>query len=442
MSVRRQLAALRQKKLLLAAAAPAAGAGAAPAGLLGWLMLLWPFPAVVGSTFLITWASEVASFFISRGMALAVLALLAVLPEFAVEAVLARDAALDPSKLEYVTANFTGANRILVGLALPLIFFITMRVRQRKGTWGGELGIDRVNSVEVVFLLIPSVYSLSFWFRHQINVIDTVLLTLTYAVYLIILYRLPVGGEEDLAELHGVPAQVMKRSRRFQGAFAASAFLIGGFILFLTVEPFVHNMQVIALALGISAYLVVQYIAPLLSEMPEFLSTTYFARHGKGEAAFSNIVSAKINQWTLLIGMIPLVFAYVNFTAGHGTLHLPLNLNQNVEVLLTSAQGLFAVACLLKLRFLAWEAAALFGLWLFQAVDFFWDPLLRGTIPGPFGSDHITREWVTLIFFALIVVQFVLYRKDWVAFAAFAKVWRTHIRPGAPAPATGPPPEP
>ncbi|MCA1812821.1 MAG: hypothetical protein LC624_02585, partial [Halobacteriales archaeon] len=253
----------------------AASATEAPRSLGDWLVLLWPFPAVLGSTYLIAWASEVASFFISRGMALAVLALLQVLPEFAVEAVLAHNAGLDPSQLVYVTANFTGANRILVGLALPLIFLITYRVRKRAGTWRGALTIERDNSVEVVFLLLPSLWSVLFWFTHAITLIDTVVLFVMYAAYLLVLYRLPVAGEEEAEDLHGVPAKVMKRSRRFQGAFAASAFLLGGFILLFTIDPFVHNMQVIALALGISAYLVVQYVAPLLSEFPEFLSTTY-----------------------------------------------------------------------------------------------------------------------------------------------------------------------
>src|SRR6266516_2671368 len=76
---------------------------------------VWPFPAVIGSTILIAWATAVAAFFISRGMALAILAFLQVSPEFAVEAVLARNAAHDPTQLRFVTANFTGSNRLLVG---------------------------------------------------------------------------------------------------------------------------------------------------------------------------------------------------------------------------------------------------------------------------------------------------------------------------------------
>ena len=88
---------------------------------------------MVSATLLIAWATEVAAFFMSRGLALAILAFLQVSPEFAVEAVLAKNAALDPSKLQFVTANFTGANRLLVGAALPVIFLIGRRVLTRQG---------------------------------------------------------------------------------------------------------------------------------------------------------------------------------------------------------------------------------------------------------------------------------------------------------------------
>lgn len=403
---------------------------AAPTTLAGWLSLLWPFPAVVSSTFLIAWASEVAAFFVSRGMALAILALLQVLPEFAVEAVLARNAAFDASQLQFVTANFTGANRILVGLALPLIFFLTMAVRKRRGKEHGFLSFSKENSVEVVFLLIPSLYSVAYWFTARISIFDTLFLFAAYIAYLVILYRLPVAGEEEKEELHGIPARVMRRSKRFQGGFAVGAFLVGGFVLYLTVDPFVDNMLVIAVALGVLPYLVIQYIAPILSEFPEFLTATYWSRHGRGDIAFMNVVSAKINQWTLLIGMIPVVFAVTNLAAGHGTTFLPLDRHQNVEVLLTTVQGLFAVVCLFKLRFLRWEAVSLLLLWAFQAVDFLWDPFLASVgAPHPLGSGAFIREYVTFAFAALIAVEALAYWRQWTAFAAFRSVWRTYVRP-------------
>ena len=59
----------------------AATAGAASA--------LWTFPSVLGSAMLIAWAAEAAQFLVSQGLALAILAWLQTLPEFAVEAVIA-----------------------------------------------------------------------------------------------------------------------------------------------------------------------------------------------------------------------------------------------------------------------------------------------------------------------------------------------------------------
>ena len=50
---------------------------------------LWTFPALLGSAFFVAWGAEAAQFLVSRGMALAMLAWLQTLPEFAVEAVIA-----------------------------------------------------------------------------------------------------------------------------------------------------------------------------------------------------------------------------------------------------------------------------------------------------------------------------------------------------------------
>src|SRR5215469_15947638 len=87
---------------------------------------LWTFPSVLGSAILIAWAAEAAQFLVSQGLALAVLAWLQTLPEFAVEAVIAWQAgqtvAASPGTPEAIhatalmTANFTGSLRLLVGL--------------------------------------------------------------------------------------------------------------------------------------------------------------------------------------------------------------------------------------------------------------------------------------------------------------------------------------
>ena len=75
---------------------------------------LWTFPAIVLAAMLIAWAAECGQFFISQGLALAVLAWIQTLPEFAVEGVIALTAAKDPSKLHLITANYTGSLKLLV----------------------------------------------------------------------------------------------------------------------------------------------------------------------------------------------------------------------------------------------------------------------------------------------------------------------------------------
>src|SRR6185503_11565119 len=84
---------------------------------------VWTFPSVLGSAILIAWAAEAAQFLVSQGLALAILAWLQTLPEFAVEAVIAWDAGVTmrTSTNHYevrhatalMTANFTGSLRLI-----------------------------------------------------------------------------------------------------------------------------------------------------------------------------------------------------------------------------------------------------------------------------------------------------------------------------------------
>src|SRR5947208_12609473 len=85
--------------------------------------------AIIGAAFVLSWAAEAAQVDISAGLALALLALLAVLPEYAVDFVFTfqagqtyqqfgscvpRPDGSNPCSL--ALANMTGANRLLVGV--------------------------------------------------------------------------------------------------------------------------------------------------------------------------------------------------------------------------------------------------------------------------------------------------------------------------------------
>src|SRR6476469_11165719 len=118
------------------------------------LAALWTFPAMIGSAFLVSWGAEAAEFLMSQGLALAVLALVQTLPEFAVEAVIAWKAGKDPGMVHLAIANFTGSLRLLTGLGWPMIYgvaaFYSIKKRKRRL---GSIQLHDEHSVEVLGLL-------------------------------------------------------------------------------------------------------------------------------------------------------------------------------------------------------------------------------------------------------------------------------------------------
>jgi cation:H+ antiporter len=401
------------------------------------LSKLWPFPAVVAATLSIAWATEIAAFFVSRAMALAILAFLEVSPEFAVEAVLARNAAQDPTQLQFVTANFTGSNRILVGLGLPLIFFIGRHVLRRQGRWPGALEFAPHHAVEILALAVPSIYSFVWVIRGSLGLVDSVFLVSIFAAYLWMLSRMPAAEESEVELLRGVPRRVMAtESRTFQRNFAVGAFVLGGGLLFVSAAPFVRGMEDIGEYLHIPPYLLLQWVAPILSEFPEFFTVIYWSRQGRAEQAFMNIVAAKINQWTLLIAMIPLVFLITSAVNGAAQSAIHFDYQQRIEVLLTASQGLFAVLALFKFRFERWEAYTLLLLWGIQLFDPILDPYLQAlpTVFGgvtPEGTRIIIREWTSVAYLALAAFEILRYRRQFHVLRSFRETWRMYIRPGS-----------
>src|SRR5712692_3685475 len=88
---------------------------------------LWTFPAILAASLMIAWAAESAQFLVAQGFALAILAWLQTLPEFAVEAVIAWK-----QQIHLMLANLTEALRLLVGLGWPLIYFTAAGFHRRK----------------------------------------------------------------------------------------------------------------------------------------------------------------------------------------------------------------------------------------------------------------------------------------------------------------------
>src|SRR5262245_57796096 len=334
---------------------PPAAAGA------GLWTFLWPAPCVVVSAFLIAWGAECAQFWISRGLALAILAWLQALPEFAVEAVIAWS-----QHVPFMTANFTGSLRLLVGLGWPLIFGVAaFGTWRREGRMLRRIHLDPENCVEVLALGLPILYFVFIDFKRTLTLVDAGILLAIYIAYLWALRMVPPRQEEHIEDLEIVPRSIMRLPKRGQLAVIVFLFVFGGLLLYFSAGPFLTSMLHYAVYFGVSEYLFIQWVAPFLSEFPEKLSAMYWARQkGKAPMALMNMVSANINQWTMLAAMIPVVYS---LSVGR-VMFVPFDDHQRSEVLLTVSQSLLGMLLLSNMSFHVLEAAGIFVLWLAQFI--------------------------------------------------------------------------
>ncbi len=384
-----------------AASAQASAGGAASA--------LWTFPSVLAAAFVVSWAAEAAQFFMSQGLALAILAWLQTLPEFAVEADIAWR-----QDIPNMTANFTGSLRLLVGLGWPMIFFVASAAHKRKtGRWLREIVLDSEHAVEVMGLFLPILYFFFIWWKATLTVWDGAVLTFTYLAYLYVLNKMPAKAHEGTEDLDFVPRRVMALRPGLRGGAIAALFLAGGLILYYVTHPFVDSLKGLALTAGISEFVFIQWVAPFLSEFPEKVSAFKWAATVRNAPmALMNMVSSNINQWTVLAAMIPVVYS---LSVGE-VRAIPFDGMHRHEILLTILQSLLGMVLLLNMRYSAGEALFIFALWLVQFV-----------FPE-------VREEVLYVYGAAILgglVQVLRGARTIEAFRSFAQHWRAHVSAAA-----------
>src|SRR5438034_206896 len=140
------------------------------------LAALWTFPSMLLSAFLVAWGAEAAQFLISQGFALAILAWLQTLPEFAVEAVLAWK-----QQTPLLLANLTGALRLLTGLGWPMIYATAaFFYRRRESKPLRQIRLEEEHCVEVIGLLACMGYATVIWWKSSLTLFDAVVLIVIY----------------------------------------------------------------------------------------------------------------------------------------------------------------------------------------------------------------------------------------------------------------------
>jgi cation:H+ antiporter len=360
--------------------------------------VLWAAPAILLASLMIAWAAEASQYFLAQGIALALLALLQTLPEFAVEAVLAWHRAVP-----FLFANLTGSLMLLTGFGWPMIYFsaATSYRRTHKQPMR-RIRLENQQSVQVFALLAGIGYQAIVWWKGSLTVLDSGVLLAIYGGFLWIMRRLPPEKAEE--EVRGVPGAIIRAAVPARLTAILGLFLVGGAAVFLVADPFLRSIFGLATLLGVSSYQFIQWIAPLVSEAPEGISAFYWARDpGRAPIALMNLVSSNINQWTLLAAMLPIVLSVSSGQAAG----IPLDAEQSRDVLLTLSQSLLGAILLINMELAWWEAAGLFLLFIVQL---------------GFASLHVYITWIDFAWCGAELLRLIISERKVAAFRHFREV--------------------
>jgi cation:H+ antiporter len=379
-----------------------------------YTVAFFTFGAVIAASLLIAWAAEASEFSISKGLALAIVAIVQTIPEYFVEGTIAWKAGKDPLIwVPNVIANFTGANRLLTGLGWPLILFTLIIQKRRNGQAGPtSIALRKEQSVELVFMLGSSLYYMFVIIRGEISLLDSLILGLTFLGYMWLLYRLPADKDRPEEILEG-PSQALVNVKSIPRRVIAivGLFLFAALTFVFVTDSFVESIRKIAddFLVGLlgsgAVFFSIQWIAPVLSEFPEKVTAFNWARTIRlAPTALLNFISSAVNELTALVALVPIVFVISSGATGG----IPVG-QHDVEIFLTMAQSLYACAALLDLEYNISNATILFALWVVST------------------AIVEIRLVVGIVFLILAAVEVIAQRKKIVVFSAFRETMRDKI---------------
>lgn len=367
-----------------------------PADISPLLVALLAGMAIFGASFLLTWACEAAQMDMPQAVAIAVVALIAVLPEYAVDMYFTWMAGQDPASpySHYAIANMTGANRLLIGLGWSSVVLV---FAWRRHT---TVILDDDKRTDIVFLGIATLYALFIPLKGSLTWYDGLIFLGIYAWYAWIIAHRPCAEEHP----EGPAAAIAALPKKQRLCTVAVLFAFSAIVILCNAEPFSESLVASGKLLGVNEFLLVQWLAPIASEAPEFIIAIMFAMRGNAALALGSLLSSKLNQWTLLVGMIPAVYA-----ASFGSLWPPINLDshQFQEIFLTAAQSVFAVALLVDMRLSSREALALLILFLLQLFSPLYDAQLTTMLnlePDPLRM-HNFFAWLYVALAAILLMR-------------------------------------
>ena len=308
------------------------------------LPILYGF-SIFSAALIISWAAESSERDISGSFVIAIIALIAVLPEYAIETVLAYTAGQSyklnnfvfTNRVGYVSANVTGANRLLAGLGWPLIMLINMLKNNQS------LNIKNNNKLELLVLGIGAISMIIASIIKFQPIFISFVLIIIYLIYLFITSK----KESTESEFVGISEYLANLPKLTRITTNILLIIFSAVTIFIVSHPFVESLIHIGGKFGIDEYYLIQWLAPLASESPEIIIASLFAMKGRSLESISIILSSQANQMSLLIGSMGAIFSF----ATSSLISFPLNDTQGVEFLLTSAFALLQISMILWGKF-------------------------------------------------------------------------------------------
>ena len=361
---------------------------------------------IIGGAFLLSWAAEVAQLDVSASFAIAVLALIAVMPEYMVEATLAWNAgqSFDPQmpevteKMSLAAANVTGANRLLIGLGWSAVIIIFWLKRRTSFDMRGLLKLELPMLVVATLLTIVVAFT---------KIIPIWLAAVFIGVYIFYLWRSSTQESEE-PDLLGAAATIASFKPLYRRLWVLGLFVYSAAIIIIVAPPFVHGLEATGEALGISKFLLIQWLAPLASESPEIIVAVLFSLRANPNDGLTTLISSQVNQLTLLIGSIVVIFSIsagqpLNFPLDHyepveffRRLTTPFGL-QSSEFLLTAMVAAFGILIISTRIIKLWHGLALLGIFVVYLATLGILNLL-----GVVDEENVPlRMWSSLIILAL-----------------------------------------
>ncbi len=376
---------------------------------------------IIFAAVMIGYGAEVLELILPSGVAIAIVALLQISPEFFVEWATVKRAAFDPEFLHNAMANLYGANKLLVGFGPPLVFFVYYFFSPAKKT--NYISLHKIKSYSIFVMIFAIIYNMVIYLKNSLMWYDSIALIAIYFGSVFFIGRMEMRHNKfkaergEAAEEEGPKIEdsaVEKLIHKFvlagEKVIAYRAYIVsfallatGGALLIGFAEEFLECLLHAASAAGISTFIFIGYVAPFMSEFPEKTVAIGYAMKGHEDTAMINFLSSILAQLTLLTAMVPLAYSYYKgFLTG-----IVFDPIQSQELLLVIAMMLFSMMLFLDLKFTIRETILALGLFIWQFIF-------------PESRDTVTRVYFVL--FISYLLEMVLERQH-------TDVFKTVVKP-------------